>query len=73
LYSTYDPSIYYLGQGKEYDIGTMANLKQIFGKNWKFCWLLPWLPSHLYTDGTRFLTVNSYEEIKDLWVTRLSQ
>ncbi|KAF6035990.1 ZDHHC24 [Bugula neritina] len=54
------------GQGKEYDIGTMANLKQIFGKNWKFCWLLPWLPSHLYTDGTRFLTVNSYEEIKDL-------
>ncbi|XP_067940132.1 probable palmitoyltransferase ZDHHC24 [Watersipora subatra] len=54
------------GTGREYDVGRFANLKQIFGKNWKLVWLFPWVPSEMYTDGTSFPTKFTYEEVKDL-------
>lgn len=37
-----------------YDKGWLGNIKELLGKNWWICWLFPFLPSPLPTDGSNY-------------------
>lgn len=51
---------------KDYDLGLVNNLMVVFGKNWTYCWLFPWIPSPLMGNGLEFSKKNEYESAKDI-------
>ena len=49
-----------------YNIGWKNNMKAVFGKNWKYAWICPGIPSALPHDGQNFPIAGQYEVPKDL-------
>ena len=50
----------------KYNIGWKENFKAVFGKNWKFAWISPGIPSKLPGDGLKFPIAGVYESPKDV-------
>jgi palmitoyltransferase len=51
---------------KDYDIGLVGNLREVFGVKWYIAWLSPWIQSPLPCDGVTFPTKLVYETTKSL-------
>lgn len=51
-----------------YGLGLECNIKSVFGGRWRYAWLFPYISSPLPGDGITFLTKESFENPKDLWI-----
>ena len=50
----------------DYDLGWRRNVEQVFGKNWTYAWITPFIPSPLPTNGIEPPSKASGEIIKDM-------
>lgn len=50
---------------KDYDLGFLGNIESVFGKNWKICWISPFIFSPPVGDGLEFKRKEDYERVKE--------
>ena len=51
---------------KEYDYGWQENFRQVYGSNWCYAWISPFIPSPLPGNGIDFSRKSIYENVKDM-------
>lgn len=51
---------------KDYDLGFLGNMREIFGERWYIAWISPWISSPLPGDGITFNTKLQQETVKNM-------
>ena len=51
---------------KDYNLGPVENIKEVFGERWYIAWLSPYISSPLAGNGIEFAKKTGFENIKDM-------